>query len=288
MNIGLRVTGHGYAMPFDRLCAWCQEHGFEALDLREVTPDLVKTAARFGLTIGQVDLMGGRELLSANPDTQAAGVEAATRSIQSAADNGVGMVFCVLPNPEDPTQGRAATFELWKQTFPPVVEFAQSRGVAIALEGWPGPAPYYPSLGSTPEMLRAMFAACPSPAFGLNYDPSHLVRLGIDYERVLAEFGGRVKHVHAKDTVFDQEALYLYGRLMPTFTQPHIFGEEWWRYCIPGEGETDWSRVIARLEGYGYDGVLSVELEDRRYFGSWEDETVGFIRARAHLKRFVR
>lgn len=289
MKIGLRMTGEGYNMPLDRFCAWCREQGFEAIDVQTITPDLVKTAADFGLVIGEVDLtVGGRELLSADKATRSAGIEAAKRTIQVVADHGVRVVFCVLDRPEDPTQGRAATFDLWKQTFPPIVEFAESRGIAIALEGYPGSPPYLPTLGSTPEMLRAMFTVCPSPAFGLNYDPSHLVRLGIDYERALAEFGDRVKHVHAKDTVFDQEALYLYGRLSPTFTHPRIFGEEWWRYCIPGEGETDWGRVIKRLEDHGYDGILSIELEDVRYAGSWEAEAEGFIRARAHLKRFMR
>ena len=288
MKVGIRMTGRLKGMPFEQVCAWLQENSFDAIDVPDVNADMARISEQHGVSIGQVDLTSGPELVSDDPDTQKAGIEASIQSIRNAVDNGVTNMFYLAPEPEDPSQGRAATFEQWKQTMPAIIEFAESKGAVIALEGWPGGAPYFARLGSTPETLRAMFEACPSPAFGINYDPSHLIRLGVDYERVLAEFGHRTKHVHAKDTVFDSEMVYLYGRQDPTFAKPKIFGDDWWRYCIPGEGEADWGRIIKRLEGFSFDGILSVELEDARYWGSWEDEAEGFIRARAHIKRYLR
>jgi sugar phosphate isomerase/epimerase len=288
MKVGIRMTGTLSRMPFEQVCAWLQEHGFDTIDVSKVTPDMVRIAGQHGVAIGQVDMVSGPELLSDDPDAQKKGVEASKQAIQNATDNGVTNMFYVPPAPANPAQGRAATFEQWKRTFPAIAEFAESRGATIALEGWPGGSPHLERLGSTPEMLRAMFAVCPSPAFGINYDPSHLIRLGIDYERVLMEFGHRARHVHAKDTVFDREAVYLYGRMAPTFARPKIFGEDSWRYCIPGEGEADWSKIIKHLENLGFNGILSVEHEDARYWGSWADEAEGFIRARAHLKRYMR
>lgn len=288
MKIGLRMTGALNRMPFDRVCAWCQEHGFDALDVGTVDADMVKTAGKYGVVIGQVDLMTGPDVLSDDPAVRNKGVEAAKQTIQNAVDHGVTNLFYVAPAPSNPAQGRAATFEQWKRTFPAICEYAASRGASIALEGWPGGAPHYERLGSTPEMLRAMFETCPSDAFGINYDPSHLIRLGIDYGRFLMEFGRRVKHVHGKDTVFDAEAQYVYGRLSPTFAKPGAFGEDWWRYCVPGEGEADWARIIKRLENFGFDGIISIEHEDARYWGEWDEQSEGFIRARAHLKRYMR
>ena len=52
-----------------------------------------------------------------------------------------------------------------------------------------------------------MFADIPSPSFGLNFDPSHLVWQQMDYLAPLAEFRDRLVHVHAKDARIDRAAL---------------------------------------------------------------------------------
>src|SRR5207302_339036 len=82
---------------------------------------------------------------------------------------------------------------------------------------------------------------------------------------------------------FDSEALYLHGNLGPSFGQAKAFGEDWWRYSIPGEGIADWGKICAELDAIGYDGFISVELEDFRYHRTWEAESEGLLRARAHL-----
>jgi sugar phosphate isomerase/epimerase len=151
------------------------------------------------------------------------------------------------------------------------------------LEGWPGPAPSYPTLGYTPEVLRAMFRAVPSAALGVNYDPSHLVRLGIDYRRVLDEFKDRIYHVHGKDTALLPEAQYLYGHQPPVLDQPPSFGGGAWRYCVPGDGLVDWGQVAFALYQVGYAGCVSIELEDARFWGTLEKEQAGIARAYRHL-----
>ena len=160
--------------------------------------------------------------LARKKSKQKAGASAATAAIEAAADNDLHIMFCVFV-PEDASLGRAKNFDIWKETVPPIAEFAASKGVTIAVEGLalvPGPA--YPALGCTPEMWRAMFAECDfSTGLGLNYDPSHLVRIGIDYLRALK----RIRLVcqtrsTGKDTAFDEEALYLHGNLGPEFPKP--------------------------------------------------------------------
>ncbi|MXY98795.1 MAG: sugar phosphate isomerase/epimerase [Gemmatimonadetes bacterium] len=287
MRVGIRTTGRLNAMPFEEVCAWMAEKGFDTIDVSRIDGDMVRTAEAHGVAIGQVDLVAGTELLSEDAGQRAQALDASRESIQRAVDHDVANLFYVAPAPVDPAQGREATFQQWKRTMPDIVDFAESRGATIALEGWPGGSTHHERIGATPEMLRAMFEACPSPAFGINYDPSHLIRLGVDPMRFLKEFGHRAHHVHAKDTVFDQEALYLYGRIKPSFDSPMAFGEGCWRYCIPGEGLADWALIVKRLEDFGYEGVLSIEHEDGRYYGSWELEAEGFVRARAHLKRYM-
>lgn len=286
MKIGLRIPGTARELPFDEFCRWCADNGFDAVDISSVTPEIVGTARDAGLDIGTVDMPGTGDLLSVDKSQQAAGAEAAKAAIQAAADNDVHLMFCVF-SPADPTIGRAKAFDLWKETVPPVAEFAADNGVTISVEGYPGPSPHCPALGCTPETLRAMFAACPR-GLGVNYDPSHLVRIDVDYLRMLNEFADRVVHVHGKDTDFDQEALYLHGNLGPSFHSSRGFGEDWWRYTIPGDGVVDWLEVVRRLEDAGFDGIVSVELEDYRYWKTWELESDGLKRSQEYLAQYVR
>lgn len=287
MKIGFRIPGKAREISFEELCAWAVKAGFGSIDLSGPDVTQIQTARAAGLEIGTIDLPGTRDLVSAEPEKQAAGVEAAKAAIAATAENGCSRMFCVFV-PEVHTRKRAETFAVWKETFPAVAAFAEEKNVRIAMEGWPGPGPSYPALGCTPEMWRAMFAAVPSKAFGLNYDPSHLVRIGIDYRRALDEFGDRVIHVHGKDTDFDAERLYEHGNLGPTFRKPVGFSESWWRYTIPGEGIVDWNRLIGRLEDFGFDGVVSVELEDYRYHETWALQADGLARSQQHLAKWVR
>ena len=288
MKIGFRIPGKAQKKTKEELCAWAVKSGFESIDLGgNPAPEQISTARKAGLEIGTIDLPGTSGLISADAEKQAAAVETAKQAIAAAAEHDCHRMFCVF-FPEDRSQKRADSFAIWKETFPGVAAFAEEKGVRIAMEGWPGPAPTYPALGCTPEMWRAMFAAVPSQSFGLNYDPSHLVRIGVDYRRALDEFGDRVIHVHGKDTDFDQERMYEHGNLGPTFRKAVGFSESWWRYTIPGEGLVDWCRLIGRLEDFGFNGVVSVELEDYRYNDTWELQADGLARSQKHLARWVR
>jgi sugar phosphate isomerase/epimerase len=287
MKIGFRIPGKAREIPFEELCNWAIRTGFGAIDLSSANAEQIRTARDSGLEIGTIDLPGTANLVSADPDKQAAGAQAAKDAIAAAAENGCDKMFCVFV-PEDRTRKRAESFEVWKEMFPAVAAFAEEKGVRIAMEGWPGPGPHYPALGCTPEMWRAMFAAVPSRAFGLNYDPSHLARIGVDWRRALDEFGERIVHVHGKDTDIDPERLYEHGNLGPTFRKPVGFSESWWRYTIPGEGMVDWCRLIGRLEDFGFNGIVSVELEDYRYNDTWELQADGLHRSFQHLSHWVR
>jgi sugar phosphate isomerase/epimerase len=287
MKIGFRIPGRAREVSFEELCRWAVTTGFEAIDLGSPNAEQAQAARAAGLEIGTIDLPGTSNLLSLDAEKQASGVEAAKAAIAATAELGCDRMFCVFV-PEDRSRKRSDSFEVWRETFAPVAAFAEDKGVRIAMEGWPGPGPSYPALGCTPEMWRAMFKAVPSAAFGLNFDPSHLVRIGVDWSRALDEFGDRIIHVHGKDTDFDAERLYEHGNLGPTFRRAVAFGESWWRYTIPGEGVVDWNRLIGRLEDFGFNGIISVELEDYRYHESWELQADGLRRSREHLARWAR
>ena len=106
MKIGLRIPGTARQLPFADFCKWCVDNGFDAVDIGEVTPEIVQTARDAGLAIGTADLPGTRDLLSAKKSKQKAGASAAKAAIEAAADNDVHIMFCVFV-PEDASLGKA-------------------------------------------------------------------------------------------------------------------------------------------------------------------------------------
>lgn len=290
--IGIRLTrgivGGSERSRWQEWFAWMAESGFEVVDVPELTAEQKQDSEQAGLAIGTFDvgaLLTAR-LLSPDADTRRIAAAGVREGIERAAALGGKRCFMCL-KPEDPTLTRQQSFDLFMETFPELLTAAERVGVVIVLEGWPGNAPYYPTIGCTPEMLRAMFAAVPSPALKLNYDPSHLVRLGIDPIRFLREFRDRIGHVHGKDCVILPENVYLYGRHQPPAFGPAVqSGEGPWRYTIPGEGQTDWAAVAFELELSGYTGAVTIELEDHRYKGSDDAHRRGLLKALRHLQTY--
>ena len=72
-------------------------------------------------------------------------------------------------------------------------EKAEGYGVTLCVKAHVGGAIY-----STPTTLRAM-AEIPSPAFGIDMDPSHIYRANENPEAALPQVLSRVKHVHIRD-----------------------------------------------------------------------------------------
>ncbi len=284
--IGMRIPGKIGAEGLDAVAAWAKAAGLDALDLGEISPANLEILARHGLRLGSVDAGGAGHILSRDPERRRRGTEALLAQIERVAELGGKVLFiCLVPGDRD--IGRREGFELWAEAFPPIVAAAERRGLSFALEGWPGGGPHYPTVGYTPEVLRAMFRHVPSPALGLCYDPSHLVRLGIDHIRFLDEFSERVRHCHGKDTEILPEGRYLYGTMPAVLDGTPGFSEGSWRYCVPGDGTVDWARVGFRLQQAGYAGVVSIELEDARFAGSLEAERAGIAKALAHLRARV-
>ncbi len=202
------------------------------------------------------------------------------RKVIDAAERlGVSIVGTFVGNDKD--RPLTENLKRFRKIWPPLVDYAGERGVRIAIENcpmiftydeWPGGN----NLAYAPAIWEEMFEAIPAENFGLNLDPSHLVWLMIDYERAVYEFADRIFHVHAKDLELRREGLYRNG----TFSA----GLGWQVPRLPGLGEVRFDRFVAALYGVGYDHVVSVEHEDRRFEGSEELVKRGFLLARNTLR----
>ena len=199
--------------------------------------------------------------------------------VDAAAKLGVEVVGTFVGR--DQTRNVPDNVRLFRRTWPGLVKYAEDRGVKIAIENcpmifsydeWPGGT----NLASTPAIWDELFGIVDSPSFGLNLDPSHLVWLQVDYERVVRDYADRIFHVHAKDMEIDRDGLYRHGTISS--------GIGWQVPRLPGLGEVRWDRFIAALYREGYDYVVSIEHEDRAFEGTEELVKRGFLVARDTLR----
>lgn len=174
--------------------------------------------------------------------------------------------------------------------FRRILKYAEDKGVRVMIEncpmdGWqrftlPGNFAY------SPELWEALFNEVPSKNFGLNFDPSHLFWLGIDYIRAAKEFAPKIFHAHAKDCEVLPEGQYRYG-IFGKQINPTPWKSGWWRYRMPGLGKVNWEDLIKALKSSGYDHVLSIEHEDPEWEGTEEKVKNGLQLGKKYLSQFA-
>ena len=158
----------------------------------------------------------------------------------------------------------------FKRVFSRYAKVAEDLGVRIALENCPHFVGYPLPIGNmaySPEMWEAMFDEVDSCALGLEFDPSHLYWLGIDYLAALEKFGSKVFAVHAKDTEILPESLKKCGILGKQLGKTSEWDAGWWRYRLPGMGQVDWSGMMRILAEHRFTGPVIIEHEDPVYDG---------------------
>ncbi|MEM2930522.1 MAG: sugar phosphate isomerase/epimerase [Thermoproteota archaeon] len=173
--------------------------------------------------------------------------------------------------------------KLYEKVWPTIVKHAEERDVKLAIENCPmqypehSPWPGKTNLAFSPMIWRKMFEIIPSKHLGLNYDPSHLIWQHIDYIAPIREFKDKIFHTHAKDTKIEYNLLNDVG----------IFGDYWHVDRLPGLGDIDWRRYLATLYEIGYDGVISIEHEDRNWESSVEKKKEALLFSKKYLKLFM-
>jgi sugar phosphate isomerase/epimerase len=267
--IGFRRGRSAWQRDLPSCLSWAQENGLGVIDLGRSLEDIAAAEAA-GLRVGSVDLLEWKGLISSDASTRSASV---AKNAEYIAQCGARNYFYVAL-PDDAKAPRRDNTALLIESLNALSPALEAAGGHLAIEGWPGPG----ALCCTPESYRATFEGCPSASIGINYDPSHLVRMGIDPIRFLKEFVGRVVHVHGKDTEILADDLYEYGHEQPaTFKSDPFCGASSWRYTIPGQGLVPWGEVFRVLEANGYKGAVCIELEDRDYNDGEQSEKTGIL-----------
>lgn len=181
-------------------------------------------------------------------------------------------------------------FDEFQVVFSDLVTYAEKKGIKVMIEncpmvGWQVNGELG-TISFSPELWREMFKRVPNKNFGLNYDPSHLVGMLMDYINPISEFKDRIFHVHAKDTEVSQDKLKEYGAFNKQLNKTNK-GFGYWVPKMPGLGQVNWEEFISELHEVGYDGVISIEHEDPLYEGSEEKVKQGLHLGIEYLSNLV-
>jgi sugar phosphate isomerase/epimerase len=292
-------------LPLDDIAAWAASHDYEALEVAtwpstgsrdfeaahidvarfgERAADGVRALFdRHGLTLSALAYYEN----NLHPDvTRRAEIAAHVRAnIDAAALLGVECVGTFVGR--HPGLTVKENIALAERELPPLVAYAGERGVKIiiencVMEGW-HPDGYPGNLAYSPELWEWMFGL----GLYLNYDPSHLLWLGIDPVTALKPYLDRIPHAQAKDAQLDPRARDRYGFFGRAAARADGWDSGWWRYRVPGLGDVDWRRIVDTLYEGGFTGVLSVEHEDPVWSGDVRRVTQGLEIAHRTLRPLI-
>nr|WP_228454575.1 sugar phosphate isomerase/epimerase family protein [Streptomyces alkaliphilus] len=153
----------------------------------------------------------------------------------------------------------------------PILDVFDEEGVRFALEVHPSEIAY--DHWST---VRTLEAVGHREAFGLNWDPSHMIWQDIDPAGFLMDFRDRIYHVDCKDTrrnTGDGRN----GRLGSHL--PWGDPRRGWDFVSTGRGDVPWEKCFRVLNHIGYAGPISIE---------WEDAGMDRLRGAPEALRLVR
>ena len=178
-------------------------------------------------------------------------------------------------------------FTEFEKIFPNIVKYAADRNVSLLIENCSMPGWHREGWGATisysPELWDRMFEIIPDENFGLNFDPSHLIWLGVDYIKALIDYKERVLYFHAKDTKIFEEKRSYYSIFGKQLDRENEWDYGWWQHKIPGKGSVDWQKIYQTLREIGYDGYVSIEHEDLNYSENDEAIKLGLMKGKAFL-----
>ncbi|MFI0419503.1 sugar phosphate isomerase/epimerase family protein [Spongiactinospora sp. 9N601] len=153
----------------------------------------------------------------------------------------------------------------------PILDVFDEVGVRFALEVHPSEIAY-----DHHTTVATLAAVGRRPAFGLNWDPSHMLWQQLDPADFVLDFADRIYHVDCKDTKIrcgDGRR----GRLSSHL--PWGDPRRGWDFVSTGRGDVPWEDCFRALNTIGYAGPISVEWEDAgmdRLMGA--PEALAFVR----------
>lgn len=209
-------------------------------------------------------------------------IEHIKKVIQAAAKLEIPVVNTFIGR--DPLKNIDENLEKFAEVWPGIIKVAEEYNVKIGIENcpmlftrdeWPGGK----NLATTPAIWRRMFEIIPSPNFGLNYDPSHLVWQQMDEVKPIYDFKEKLFHIHLKDVKVFRNKLNDVGIM--------AYPLDYHSPKIPGLGDVDWRGFFSALTSVKYRGPVCIEVEDKAFEGSEKDVKAAILTSRNFLNQFI-
>ncbi|MGY5802970.1 sugar phosphate isomerase/epimerase family protein [Rhizobium sp. LEGMi12c] len=243
--------------PFEEVVDFAASAGFDAIEIdvrgHIKTPDKVRAtvalARDHGLFVSSIAFFGNQ--LDADRARRGE-LRALTEEFAEAIGEAGVPIFVIFPGRDD-NADEEANYDDFADFANRLIERTTSSGLIFAIENWPGPKDSF--IGTTPRDWEELFKRIPDRRFGLEFDPSHLIRIGVNPYVAMDAVKDRIAILHAKDTAIDATAQQALGY--------HRKG--WWQYKLPGQGLLDWPRFLRQARTNGFDGTLSIEHEDAAF-----------------------
>ena len=247
----------------EKTLTFAEKTGFEGLEIFTATgSDLFdddtakKVSERFKKhNLAAISIFHFEDYCSGDAAKDKAALESFKRTIEISDHFGTKVITCNAFAGKVSEDEQLKNFE---RVFGEIAKMAEDRGKLIGIENCPHGGK---NVGYSPVMWKKMFELVP-PVIGLEFDPSHLFWMGIDWQQAIYDFADRIHMFHAKDTEIRRNILKSTG----------INGKGWWRYRLPGWGEISWKQVFTALNEIDYTGDMVIEHEDPVYDGELREK----------------
>lgn len=184
----------------------------------------------------------------------------------------------------NPAKNIQDNLQEFARVWPSIIKVAEEYNIKIGIENcpmfytndeWPGGK----NLAISPAVWDRMFEIIPSPLFGLNYDPSHMIWQMMDEIKPIYQYKDRLHHIHLKDVKVYRDKLDRVG----TMANP----AEYHSPKLPGLGDVRWGQFFAAITDVRYRGPVVIEVEDKAFEGSSEDIQTAILTSRNYLKQYL-
>ena len=284
-------TGQWADLPFETMCKKAKEFGYDGLELacwgdhfevhkadREYCQKKLDTMEKYGLAVFSISTHLVGQAVCDRIDERHKGVlpdhvwgdgdpegvrqraaEELIRTGAAAKRLGVSVVngftgssiwHLNYPFPPIPESMIEAGFKDFSKRWTPIMDAFQENDIKFGLEVHPTEIAF-----DIASAQRALEAIDHHPAFGFNYDPSHLGYQGVDYIEFIYTFSERIFHVHMKDVGWSpkpEEAGVFGGHTS--------FGDKrrYWDFRSIGRGNIEFEEMVCALTRSALPGELAL------------------------------
>ena len=233
----------------DRMLAFTARHmdGMDVVGLQDTPAEEWRQRADdLGIPIVCHTFFCG-DLPSADPEKRRQGLDAAKRGIDAAVV--LGAPVAMIPTMTHDDLDRAARRRAWIDGLSEAIGFAESAGIVLTVENFPG--------DRSPFVLASDFleARAAIPGLQLTYDNGNAAS-GEDPAASFRACAPYVVHAHFKDWVVSDEPREGY--------RPMLDGR-FYKAALIGEGAIPHAACLAAMREAGYSGYVNIEYEGNEY-----------------------